>query len=163
MELKIRTYLPHVKKAGLIQAVTEISCTEQDGIIVYDNMNRELYFHVFLAEAYADYKFELDSDGKYLDIETQYDKLVEDKTLEKIIDGIGKDYFLLLESLDIEIENRLKQNTIESIVAKGIEKLITSLDKNLSPKNVKSLVKSLKDLNPEIVKSVSEIVKNTDI
>jgi hypothetical protein len=160
MELKIKKYLPHAMKAALINSIVDICCTEENGIIIYDNMIKELFFNVALVENYTDYHFEVDSNDNYINISEQYDKLVEDGTMEKIIDSIGKDYFILLESLDIAIENKLRQNTVEAVLARGIEKLIQMLDKRLDPKSISKLAKSIEKINPQVAQTVLEVVKN---
>jgi hypothetical protein len=160
MELKIRKYLPHAMKAALVNSIVDICCTEENGIIVYDHMMRELFFGVALIENYTDYNFTVDDNGDYVEISSQYDKLVEDGTMDKVIDSIGKDYFLLLESLDREIENRLKQNTIEYVIAKNLQKLIEMLDKRLDAKNLKAIVRQLEKISPETFKTILEINKS---
>jgi hypothetical protein len=163
MEIKVKKYIPHIEKAGIVKAITDICCKEQDGLIIYDNMERELYFNVLLAESYADYKFELDEDGKYIEIDKQYDKLAEDGTMSTIIDNIGKDYFILLESLEVEIEQRLKQNTIEAIIGRLGTSLLTKLDefiKTMTPESVGALAEAIKGIDPKVAKTILSISKD---
>ena len=115
----MKNYIPYIEKSALITAVADLCCTEQEGTIVYDYMKRELYLSVFVAESYGEYKFELSDEGKYIDIESQFDTIMQSGEYDKIIKQADKDYFILLEALDQEIKNRLATNTVESVLAKA--------------------------------------------
>jgi len=136
----------HVSIAAISAMVKMIvdGCTDinADGLLEVDLINKKLNTDIAIMFHYAEIEF---PDGKGL--VADYDWMVESGLYDIVMDRIdGRQYFLLLELIDEEIEQRKElTNSIEASVAKlviAVEKGIDAVIKKLpSKKQLSNLIK----------------------
>ncbi len=139
--IEIKQYLSFVEKKLLCIDILE-SCIKADDndILTCDFFTKKLITDLKLLSNYTDIEF---TD----DFIKEYDFLVEYGVLDYIIENIPDSELVFIdEMIECELEQRIKiGNNLESIIAKGINKLT---DKLPTDKELKSLSKSfVKHLN----------------
>lgn len=140
--INIKPHLSHVEKKILCENIINASLDQnEDGLVICDYFNRELTKNIGIIVNYTD--IEINND-EFLE---DYDTLSEYGIVDYVLNNINKsDRFFIKSMVSKEIEQKVKiSNSIESIIAKGLNKITEKLPDN---KELKSLSKSLvKDLN----------------
>lgn len=142
-EIKIKKYIPFVEKQVLVQRVVDLCLDfDQDTNMVKVNFfNKKLSIDSQIILMYTDLEFAEE------DFIKQYDFLVENNYFDYIFSQINSSELdMIYEAVEHEIEQAIQlNNSIEGILAKGINKIVEKLP---SDKQLKSLSKSLvKDIN----------------
>jgi len=92
-KIEVKSYLPVTAKAGIINLAVRGSLSE--GTV--SSVLVDAYFHIFIVEYYTDIQFNTD-DAE--DILLNYDKIISNGLLDKILDAIPEEeYDYLLNSL----------------------------------------------------------------
>lgn len=149
--IQITPYLPFAHKQVLCLNVVN-SCLEQndDGLLTCNFFTKKLMQDISILVNYTDFET---SENLLED----YDILCQDGILELMLNSIDKKEIKFIEEMvDKSIEQTLRlENSIESIVSKGLNKL---LDKLPTDKQLKSLSKSLvKDLGKLDINKINEL------
>jgi hypothetical protein len=142
-EIKIKKYIPFVEKQVLVQRVVDLCLDfDQDTNMVKVNFfNKKLSIDSQIILMYTDLEFAEE------DFIKQYDFLVENNYFDYIFSQINSSELdMIYEAVEHEIEQAIQlNNSIEGILAKGINKIVAKLPND---KQLKSLSKSLvKDIN----------------
>jgi hypothetical protein len=142
-EIKIKKYIPFVEKQVLVQRVVDLCLDfDQDTNMVKVNFfNKKLSIDSQIILMYTDLEFAEE------DFIKQYDFLVENNYFDYIFSQINSSELdMIYEAVEHEIEQAIQlNNSIEGILAKGINKIVEKLPND---KQLKSLSKSLvKDIN----------------
>jgi len=149
--LEIKPYLPVAEKKLIADSIIN-SCIEIDenSIMKIDYFNKIIISNMSFIINYTNLEFSEDS------IE-DYDFLCKYKILDYIINSIDIDELNFINKLvEDELEQMIKiENSIEGIIAKGLNKLIEKIP---DEKKIKSLSKNLiKDLNKLDMSKFSEL------
>ncbi len=144
-ELNIKTYLPLLNKKILVDNIcTDLIEYDENGLAFVNEIQKVISTAISILINYCDVEIlEEDNMGDVIEV---LDLLFETGDYYKIEELIGNDLDELLLAIDVEIENiKLRNNSLESIVAKGLNKIIEKLPND---KQLKSLSKSvIKDIN----------------
>ena len=137
----IKKYIPFIEKKILVEDIID-GCleTNENGLLVVNNFMKKMVLDLKVVIAYTDIEF-----GE--EIVNDYDFMVENKIIDKIIESIDDSELDFIESMvNKEIDQKIRiENSIEGILANKLDKLI---DKLPTDKQIKSLSKSLvKDIN----------------
>lgn len=158
-ELNIKTYLPLLNKKILIDNIcTDLVEYDENGMAFVNEIQKKISIAIAVLLNYCDVEI-LEEDNMDDIIET-LDLLFKTGEYYKIEEYIGNDLSELLWAVETEIENiKLRNNSLESIVAKGLNKIIEKLpDKKQIRSLSKSLIKDINKLEPEKLKYVNEMV-----
>lgn len=165
-DLEIKSYIPLIQKKNIIENIINISFVEENGIYKIDYVMKELFTILGVFINYTNKEIPELYIDKNLNIEKAfelYDYLIELGIYDNLVLKID-DIAALLDLLENEvIQKKDILNSIEGILANGINKLIEKLpsDKELI-KMAKSLTKDLSKLNPEKMKYVNDVVSALD-
>lgn len=139
--IEIKQYLSFVEKKLLcIDILEDCLIVDENGLLSCDFFKKKLLIDLKLIVNYTDIEFSKEFMG-------EYDFLVEQGILDHIIENIpASELDFIDEMISDELDQRIKiGNSLESIIAKGINKIAEKLP---TDKEIKSLSKSLvKDLN----------------
>jgi len=149
--VEIKPYLPVAEKKLIADSIIN-SCIEIDenSVMKIDYFNKIIISNMSFIINYTNLEFSEDS------IE-DYDFLCKYKILDYIINSIDIDELNFINKLvEDELEQMIKiENSIEGIIAKGLNKLIEKIP---DEKKIKSLSKNLiKDLNKLDMSKFSEL------
>jgi len=159
-ELNIKSYLPLLHKRVVVnQILDDIISYDENGLAFVDNTQKTITVSLSVLLNYCD--IELSENPDTNDIIDVLDLLFENNTYEEIQNKIGNDVYDLLWLVDEEVENlKMKKNSLESIVAKGINALLLKIpsDKELA-KLIKTASKEFQKFDPQKMKHVQEMIK----
>ncbi len=144
-ELHIKTYLPLIHKKILVDNIcTDLIEYDENGLAFANEIQKKISISIAVLLNYCNIEI-LEEDNMDDVIET-LDLLFKTGEYYKIEEYIGNDLDELKWAVETEIENiKLRNNSLESIVAKGLNKLVEKLPND---KQLKSLSKSvIKDIN----------------
>lgn len=148
-KLEIKTYLPMFTKQLKIEKICGLNGNENTGVIYYenglalvDNLNKKIACMLVVLTDYCN--VEIDDGILVEEIVEILDLLIESGLYKKILDKIGNDVIEFMWELEDEIDNiRFKNNSIEAILSKALDKVIEVIDRNSNPKELKALAKSV--------------------
>lgn len=158
-ELHIKTYLPLIHKKILVDNIcTDLIEYDENSLAFVNEIQKKISISVAVLLNYCNVEI-LEEDNMDGVIET-LDLLFETGKYSEIEEYIGNDLDELKLAIETEIENiKLRNNSLESIVAKGLNKIIEKLpDKKQIRSLSKSLIKDINKLEPEKLKYVNEMV-----
>lgn len=132
--VRTKGYLGFVEKKVLCEKVVKGCLIEENGIMMCDHFSKKLTTDIQLVVSYSNLEFGKDFVG-------EYDYLAENKVLEHVLNKIDEnEKKFICDMADKVIEEKLRvNNSVEAILAKGIEKLIKKLPDD---KQMKSLIKA---------------------
>jgi len=140
--IEIKPYLSHIEKKIVCDNIISASLNQnENGLIICDFYNQKLTTDISIIVNYTNIEI---SEDEFIE---DYNYLCEQGIIKYVLNNMNKDEFNFIEdmvSANINQERKIG-NSLESIIAKGINKLT---DKLPTDKELKSLSKSLvKDLN----------------
>lgn len=147
-EIKIKKYIPFVEKQVLVQRVVDLCLDfDQDTNMVKVNFfNKKLSIDSQIILMYTDLEFAEE------DFIKQYDFLVENNYFDYIFSQINSSELdMIYEAVEHEIEQAIQlNNSIEGILAKGINKIVEKLPNEKSIKKIlNDIPKSVNKIKPE--------------
>jgi hypothetical protein len=159
-QIQIKKYISVGEKSLFIKNIIEQSLSEnENGMSVCDYIQKNIAWDMNILLFYTD----IELDGE--DVVSDYDFLVESGVMKVIKDIIPEsEKYLLSDILYEEINQKINiSNSIESIVLKGVTKLVEVIDKNTNPKQLKNLIKEagkqFKDFDPSKLSQIQEMLK----
>ncbi len=159
-ELNIKTYLSLIRKKILVDNIcTDLIEYDENGIAFVNEIQKKITFSVSTLLNYCNVEI-LEEDNMDDVIET-LDLLFETGNYYEIEKYIGEDLDELLWAVETEIQNiKLRNNSLESIVAKGLNKVVNTLPND---KQIKSIIrtasKEFQKFDPSKMKEIQEMMK----
>jgi len=153
--LEVKKYLSFGIKHTIIKNVLESSTVEENGIMRIDFAILEMVKLYSIINNYTNLDF---TEGEVLDL---YDQLMEQKIIEfvlKVIPSSELEFFDKVISQEINQIQKL-DNSIEGIVAKGLNQLIVKLpdEKNMN-KLIKEIPKQLNKISPDAMNFLADTI-----
>ena len=147
-------YLPFVEKKIMVDRIVDACINiDENGIYTVDNFNKKLMTDLVIIGNYTDLEF---SENTLED----YDYLVKNKVVNHVINNMDVDELDFIYDLThLEIEQKVKiGNSLESIVAKGLNDLISKIPDEKGMKklmgDIPKLVNKIKPDNLELLKEM---------
>ncbi|HHX70065.1 MAG TPA: hypothetical protein GX708_18705 [Gallicola sp.] len=163
-ELHIKTYLPLIHKKILVDNIcTDLIEYDENGLAFVNEIQKKISISVAVLINFCDIEI-LEEDNMDDVIET-LDLLFETGKYSEIEEYIGNDLDELKLAIETEIENiKLRNNSLESIVAKGLNKIINTLpnDKQIK-KLIAEIPKQINKIKPEQLGLIKDMVKQQNI
>jgi hypothetical protein len=158
--IEIKSYIPFITKKLICESIVNgcISESEENGLLFCDYYMKRLLTDISFVVNFTNLEIEED---KYVE---NYDYVSEFGILDYILNKINdSDCFFINYMVDEEIETKLKIcNSLEGIVAKGIEKFISIVDKNMNSKEISKIIKlagkELKNFDPNKYKEIQSML-----
>lgn len=140
-ELRIKKYVPVVKKKSFVMDVIAACTDDIDDFITVDRFNMDIYFDMNMIKAYTNLEIASDLD----EMIEQYDILCEHGLLNEIIELFDNEYVATCSILEGQLEELLIQNSMEVQIVKVTNKINKVIDvlgnidiNNLLPEGVSS-------------------------
>lgn len=163
-ELNIKTYLSLIRKKILVDNIcTDLIEYDENGLCFVNEIQKKITFGISTLLNYSNVEI-LEEDNMDDVIET-LDLLFETGKYNEIEGYIGNDLDELLWAVETEIENiKLRNNSLESIVAKGLNKIVNTLpnDKQIK-KLIAEIPKQVNKIKPEQLGLIKDMVKQQNI
>lgn len=152
----VRNYIPFLEKKVMVEKIIAGCIYEENGYLQVDLFDKQLFTDLKFLSAY----FDIEDDVQFEELIEIYDLLIEHNYLNPMKDYIGEDWILFIDYLDKTLNEKIKyNNSLEGIVAKGINRLIDKLpDEKGMSKLIKDLPKQINKIDPNNLKFVSDIV-----
>ncbi len=163
-ELNIKTYLPLLNKKILVDNIcTDLIEYDENGLAFVNEVQKKISISIAVLLNFCD--IEILEEDNIDDVIETLDLLFETGKYSEIEEYIGDDLFELLCAVEAEIENiKLRNNSLESIVAKGLNKIINTLPND---KQIKKLIaevpKQLNKIKPEQLGLIKDMIKQQNI
>ena len=144
-ELEVKKYLPLLTKGYAVkQACEDILSYDDNGLAYVPQYQKRISRCIAMLLYYTN--LEIPEDMMMDEVVDVIDLLMERGLYKQILDEIGDDYCDFYWMLDDELDSIIsRNNSIEAVVAKGINKLI---EKVPTDKQIKSIIKAVKS-NPK--------------
>ena len=153
--LEVKKYLQFGIKHSMIKSILDSSVIEEDGIKRIDYAILEMIKLYSIINNYTNMDL---SEGEILD---SYDQLMEQKIVEfvlKVIPSSELEFFNKVISQEINQIQKL-DNSIESIIAKGLNQLIEKIpDSKEINKMIPKLGKQLSKISPENMNFLADAI-----
>lgn len=163
-ELNIKTYLPLLNKKILVDNIcTDIIEYDENGLAFVNEVQKKITLCISTLLNFCD--VEILEEDNMEDVIEVLDLLFESGKYNEIEGYIGSDLDELLWAVEAEIENiKLRNNSLESIVAKGLNKIINTLpnDKQIK-KLMAEIPKQINKIKPEQLRLIKDMVKQQNI
>jgi hypothetical protein len=151
-----RTYIPFLEKRVIVEELIDSFIYEEDGLIKVDLFDKQFFTNLKILSVY----FDIENDLEFSELMELYDLLLENNYFSAFQCYIKDDLSALTLILESVLNEKIKyNNTLEGIIAKGINKLIDKLpDEKGMSKLIKDLPKQVNKIDPSKLKYVSDIV-----
>ncbi len=159
-ELNIKKYLPLLHKKVLVnQICDDVIFYDENGMAYVDYIQKQISTYLVVLLNYCD--LQMDEGMPVENIISILDSLIELGWYKRIEQIIGDDVYEFYCIIDEEIESiKERSNTVEAIIARGVNTLINKLPDD---KQIKSIIKVVsKELNkfdPEKLTQIKEMMK----
>ena len=140
--LEVVKYLPLIQKQQIARQAVEDLVYYENGIAYVDRTQKTVTLGIALLMHYCN--VEIEEDDNSVELIDVLDVLIKHGFYNEIEKMIGDDLVEFYAIVDDMIENeKVKNNSLEAVLAKGLTKFVEVVDKNTSPKQIKSLIKAL--------------------
>lgn len=160
-DLDVKTYLPLIEKKVIVRQVCEDIVEYEDGMAFDDYTQKIISKTLAVLLNYC--QLEVDENTTNGDIIDVIDLLFEKGIYNKIEEKIGDDLREFCWTIDEMIDNiKFKNNNIEGILARGINKIADIINTNLNSKQIKSIIKlaskEFKNFQPEKLQTLNDML-----
>lgn len=164
-DLIIKEYISLLNKKTMIDNILLVSFVEENGLYKIDPIMNELFKVLTIFVNYTEGVeipdlYIKNENSEILNLEVAfelYDYLIENGIYDKLATD-NNDILSFCELLETAINDKLKNlDSIESIIANGIDKLLKLLDKNTSPKEMKKIITQLGKMDLDKVPMLKQI------
>jgi len=161
-DLNIKEYIPLLLKQALVNQICEDIFEYENGIAYVKPIEKSISTMINVLMKYCN--LEADENTSTEEIIEVLDLLIEKDIFRKIEKEIGEDVNRFYLTLDETITNvKIKNNSIEAVISKGLDKFVNIIDKNMNVKEINKLIKTaskeLQKFEPEKLKSLQEMMK----
>ncbi|QHJ85114.1 MAG: hypothetical protein [Bacteriophage sp.] len=123
-QIKIKTYVPFATKKKAVDALVDLTIIEVDGFKTFDSMDRWINYVMTAVVVYTD--LELSSDNN--ELLEQIDFLMESGAWTAINEKASNDLQDFLSFFNVRMDDKLRENSVEYSLAKGMNTLNTKLE-----------------------------------
>ena len=151
--IQIKDYLPISTKRLMCEEIAKNSIIEQDGVKIKDSIAYEIAFDLVIVSFYTN-----------VDIDEHYDEACEYKIIDFIKANMNQEErdFISEHSYYI-IQNEINtHNSIAGVINRQLTKFINIVEKNTSPKAIKSILKEAQKLDLNKLPMIKQLVETLD-
>lgn len=123
-QIEIKTYVPFATKKKAVDALVDLTIIEVDGFKTFDSMDRWINYVMTATIVYTD--LELSSDNN--ELLKQIDFLMESGAWTVINEKASSDLQDFLSFFNVRMDDKLRENSVEYSLAKGMNTLNTKLE-----------------------------------
>lgn len=148
--IQIKDYLPVSTKRLICEEIAKNSIVEQDGMKVKDSIAFTIAFDLMIVQFYSN-----------VDIDEHYDEACEYGIIDYIKDNMNLDEReFISEHSYYMIRNEINtHNSIAGVINRQLTKFINIIDKNTSPKAMKSILKEAQKLDMDKIPMIKQLVE----
>ncbi len=148
--IQIKPYLPIATKRLICEEIAKNSIIEQDGMKIKDSIAYEIAFDLIIVSFYTN-----------VDIDEHYDEACEYKIIDFIKATMNQDERdFISEHSYYMIQNEINNhNSIAGVINRQLTKFINIIDKNTSPKAMKSILKEAQKLDLDKIPMIKQLVE----
>lgn len=148
--IQIKDYLPISTKRLMCEEIAKNSIIEQDGMKIKDSIAYEIAFDLIIVSFYTN-----------VDIDENYDEACEYKIIDFIKENMNQsERKFISEHSHYMIQNEINtHNSIAGIINRQLTKFINIIDKNTSPKAMKSILKEAQKLDLDKIPMIKQLVE----
>lgn len=156
--LETKKYLPIAEKRRIAEAVIEACTTDNGGFIQIDSLDKYIMFTIAVISNYTNLEF--GSDGDFL---SDYDRLCEAGLLDTVISTFDKEYVRTNEILNMLLNDKLQNNSVEASLAKAVDNVNNYIDKlvDILKNKVEAMNLDLNNFNEDTLKGLLRLVDTT--
>ena len=149
-KIQIKPYLPIATKRIICEEITKNSIIEQDGMKVKDSIAFTIAFDLMIVQFYSN-----------VDIDEHYDEACEYGIIDYIKDNMNQnEREFISEHSYYMIQNEINtHNSIAGVINRQLTKFINIIDKNTSPKAMKSILKEAQKLDLDKIPMIKQLVE----
>ena len=149
-EIKIKSYLPISTKRLMCEEIAKNSIVEQDGMKVKDSIAFTIAFDLMIVQFYSN-----------VDIDEHYDEACEYGIIDYIKDNMNLDerefisehsYYMIRNEIDTH-------NSLVGVINRNLTNFINIIEKNTSPKAMKSILKEAQKLDMDKIPMIKQLVE----
>lgn len=145
-DLEVKPYLSIKDKKKLVEQIVDDTIIYDSGLFKFNGIDQLVYYNMRCIEAYTNLEL---SD----DLEDDYDALVSSGLMNKILGTFEGEYTEVLSLLQMQCNYILMDNSIAS----KVNTLLVSAT-NAINKLAEAAEKSFKDIKPEDIQKITELV-----
>lgn len=123
-QIEIKTYVPFATKKKAVDALVDLTIIEVNGFKTFDSMDRWINYVMTATIVYTD--LELSSDNN--ELLKQIDFLMESGAWTVINEKASSDLQDFLSFFNVRMDDKLRENSVEYSLAKGMNTLNTKLE-----------------------------------
>jgi len=148
--IQIKPYLPIATKRLICEEIAKSSIVEQDGMKVKDSIAFTIAFDLMIVQFYSN-----------VDIDEHYDEACEYGIIDYIKDNMNQnEREFISEHSYYMIQNEINtHNSIAGVINRQLTKFINIVDKNTSPKAMKSILKEAQKLDLDKIPMIKQLVE----
>ena len=149
-KIQIKPYLPIATKRLICEEIAKNSIIEQDGMKVKDSIAFTIAFDLMIVQFYSN-----------VDIDEHYDEACEYGIIDYIKDNMNQnEREFISEHSYYMIQNEINiHNSIAGVINRQLTKFINIIDKNTSPKAMKSILKEAQKLDLDKIPMIKQLVE----
>lgn len=148
--IQIKDYLPISTKRLMCEEIAKNSIIEQDGVKIKDSIAYEIAFDLVIVSFYTN-----------VDIDENYDEACEYKIIDFIKENMNQsEREFISEHSYYMIQNEINNhNSIAGVINRQLTKFINIVDKNTSPRAMKSILKEAQKLDLDKIPMIKQLVE----
>ncbi len=148
--IQIKSYLPISTKRLMCEEIAKNSIIEQDGMKVKDSIAFTIAFDLMIVQFYSN-----------VDIDEHYDEACEYGIIDYIKDNMNQnEREFISEHSYYMIQNEINNhNSIAGVITRQLTKFINIIDKNTSPRAMKSILKEAQKLDLDKMPMIKQLVE----
>jgi len=148
--IQIKDYLPISTKRLMCEEITKNSIIEQNGMKLKDSISYAIAFDLMVTSFYSN-----------VDIDENYDEACEYGIIKFIKENMNRNELdFIYEHSRRMIQNEINtHNSIAGVINRQLTKFINIIDKNTSPKAMKSILKEAQKLDMDKIPMIKQLVE----
>ena len=148
--IQIKDYLPISTKRLICEEIAKNSIIEQDGVKIKDSIAYEIAFDLVIVSFYTN-----------VDIDENYDEACEYGIIDYIKENMNQhERDFISEHSYYMIQNEINNhNSIAGVINRQLTKFINIIDKNTSPRAMKSILKEAQKLDLDKIPMIKQLVE----
>ena len=151
--IQIKDYLPISIKRLMCEEIAKNSIIEQDGVKIKDSIAYEIAFDLIITSFYSN-----------VDIDEHYDEACEYGIIKFIKENMNQnELYFIYEHSHCMIRIVLEiHNSLIGVINRNLTNFINIVEKNTSPKAIKSILKEAQKLDLNKLPMIKQLVETLD-
>lgn len=152
-KIQIKPYLPIATKRLICEEIAKNSIIEQDGMKVKDSIAFTIAFDLMIVQFYSN-----------VNIDERYDEACEYGIIDYIKDNMNQnEREFISEHSYYMIQNEINtHNSLTGVINRNLTNFINIVEKNTSPKSIKSILKEAQKLDLNKLPMIKQLVETLD-